>query len=456
MPNPLTALRSALGDAVLAPDDPRYPAFRTGLFTPLAAAARPACVVQPEDATQVATAVRIARDSGCAVTTRGGGLSTICSATDAVVIDMKARMGGGRLIGDKARMGGGATMGQALAVLAPAGRVVPIGSVPIAGMGLATQGGFGHLTRSHGLTLDHLVEVELVTADGEIRTLSDASTGSEAELWWAVRGATPPFGVVTAATFRSHMAPVGLTVIRSVSTVEAFTEFTAWANDLPEDVCASCTLVTPTGATGPVLFAYVVAPTAAADRVRNALDAACGAPTWQESVALNYSAQPAFDPPGTGEPIAGPIWCAEKCPLLGRVSPEVAVRIVGLMRSAPSHLCRIDFQHAGGVMSRIATEATAFAGRRALWNVPIIGAWAGSGDSPVAPACGRWVSDVWVALDACIVGAYSTEIRPGLPETSREVALAFGPNLPRLGAIKRLWDPTNVFRHSYPLEVVAK
>jgi hypothetical protein len=451
MPNPLASLRSALGEAVLAPDDSRYPAFRTGLFTPLAGAARPACVVQPEDARQVAIAVRIARDAGCAVTTRGGGLSTICSATDAVVIDMKARMGGGRLIGDQARMGGGATMGQALAVLAPVGRVVPIGSVPIAGMGLATQGGFGHLTRSHGLTLDHLVEVELVTADGEIRTLSDASTGGEADLWWAVRGAAPPFGVVTAATFRSHPTPTGLTVIRSVTPVETLPGFTTWADDLPDNVNASSTLVTPTGATGPVLFSYVVAPAGAADHVRAGLDAACGVPTWRESTALDYSAQPAFDPPGSGEAVAGPIWCAEKCPLLGRVSPEVAGRVVELMRSAPTSLCRIDFQHAGGVMGRVAVDAMAFAGRAALWNVPIIGAWAGAGDAPVGLACGRWVADVWAALKPSIVGAYSTEIRPGLPETGQEVALAFGPNLPRLGAIKRQWDPTNVFRHSYPL-----
>ena len=451
MPNPLNTLRSALGEAVFSPDDPRYPAFRAGLFTPLAATARPACVVQPENARQVATAVRIAHDAGCAVTTRGGGLSTICSATDAVVIDLKARMGGGRLIGDRARMGGGATMGQTLDVLASIGRVVPIGSVGLAGMGLATQGGFGHLTRTHGLTLDHLVEAELVTADGEIHTLSDASTGDEAGLWWAVRGAAPPFGVVTAVTFRTHPTPVGLTVLRSVTPVESLPGFVTWADDLPDNVNASATVVTPTGAAGPVLFSYVVAQAAASDRIRDGLDAACGVPIWRESSTLDYSAQPAFDPPGTGDAVAGPIWCAEKCPLLGRVSPGVAARVVGLMQSAPSNLCRIDFQHAGGVMSQIAVESAAFAGRRALWNVPIIGAWAGAGDASVGLACARWVADVWSALEPSIVGAYSTEIRPGLPETGREVALAFGPNLPRLRAIKQHWDPANTFRHSYPL-----
>ena len=451
MPNPLAALRSALGDAVLAPDDPRYPAFRAGLFTPLAAAARPACVVQPGNASQVTTAVRIARDAGCGVTTRGGGLSTICSATDALVIDLKARMGGGRLEGDRARMNGGAIMGETLAVLAPAGRIVPIGSVGLAGMGLATQGGFGHLTRSHGLTLDHLVEVELVTADGNVHTLSDASTGGDADLWWAVRGAAPPFGVVTAATFRTHPAPAGKTVLRSVTPLETLPGFVAWADGLPDDVNASCSVLSPAGAAGPVLFSYVVSAAVAADGVRAGLDAACGKPSWRESSALDYYSQPAFDPPAAGAAAAGPIWCAEKCPLLGKVSPEVAGRVVGLMKSAPTNLCRIDFQHAGGAMSRVKVEAAAFAGRGAVWNVPVIGAWAGAGDAPAGPACGRWVADVWAAVGASVVGAYSTEIRPGLPETGREVALAFGPNLPRLRALKRRWDPENTIRHSYPL-----
>lgn len=451
MPDPVTALKAALGDAVLAPGDPRYPAFRGKLFTPLAAAARPACVVQPGDASQVTTAVRIARDAGCGVTTRGGGLSTLCSATDAVVLDLSARMGGGRLEGDRARMGGGATMGQTLAVLAPAGRVVPIGSVGLAGMGLATQGGFGHLTRTHGLTLDHLVEVELVTADGDVHTLSAASTGGDADLWWAVRGAAPPFGVVTAATFRTHPAPAGKTVLRSVTPLKSLPGFVAWADGLPDDVNASCTVLTPAGAAGPVLFSYVVSPTTAADRVRAGLDAACGGPSWRESSALDYHTQPAFDPPAAGPAPVGPIWCAEKCPLLGRVPPEVAGRVVELMRSAPTGLCRIDFQHAGGAMSRVAVGAAAFAGRAALWNVPVIGAWAGAGDAPAGATCGKWVADVWAALGPCTVGAYSTEIRPGLPETGREVALAFGPNLPRLAALKKRWDPTDVFRHSYPL-----
>ncbi|WP_244970710.1 hypothetical protein [Gordonia jinghuaiqii] len=108
---------------------------------------------------------------------------------------------------------GGATVGAVLGALADpdlpdsalsdSGRVIAVGIVGLAGFGLATRGGVGYLTRSVGLTLDHLVEIELVLPDGEVVRLDEDSTGTGAELWWAVRGCAPSFGVVTSAVLRT-------------------------------------------------------------------------------------------------------------------------------------------------------------------------------------------------------------------------------------------------------------
>src|SRR5262249_59283865 len=114
---------------------------------------------------------------------------------------------GGMASGTDARVGGGATMGTVLDTLAPQSRWIPVGVVEFAGMGLALQGGVGYWTRSLGLTLDHIQAIELVVPSGEVLTLSEECTGSEADLWWAARGCAPNFGIVTSVTFRSRPAP---------------------------------------------------------------------------------------------------------------------------------------------------------------------------------------------------------------------------------------------------------
>lgn len=442
---------SALSDIVLCPGTPAYAAYLDGFFTPQAAATRPSAIVQPRSTADVQKTILLAREYRIAATTRGGGLSTTCAATGAILIDLRTHLHGGELAGDRARMNGGAIMGELLSTLAPAGRLVPIGVLGVPGLGLATRGGIGHLTRSLGLTMDHLVEVEIVTGSGEILTLSDASTGDEADLWWAVRGCAPAFGVVTAATFRSQPAPPDYFVHRILAPLDNFPPFVDWAATLPESVSATALIGTPPGFHEPQFFAMLVAP----DDVR----IPASNPIWQHAGRFPYRDFPPFDPtdaaghlPSPAAP-AGPdqrIAVAEKCPFLKNLTPAIAEQLTYLIRRAPTPLCRHDFQPAGGAMTRVDASSNAFAVRDIDWSTPIIGAWQGN-DPDTQAACERWVRDVWDALEPCIVGTYSTEIRPGLAETAREVALAFGENLPRMRVIKRLYDPDDIFRCYYPL-----
>jgi len=438
----------------LLPDDPGYHAFLGSLFTTEASEKFPTCIVQPSTEEDVQIAVRIAHEERAAVTTRGGGLSTVCTGTGAVVIDLRTNMGGGTLHAREAQLRGGGTMGELLDVLAPAERIVPIGVVGLPGLGLATQGGFGHLTRSYGLTLDHIEELEFVTAEGKPVLLNADSSGDLEDLWWAVRGAAPTLGIATAVKFRSQPDPSPLRVHRMLTSRGKFPAFMEWASQLPHEVSASAVLAIPAGSHDPMLFTYFVCPGADEDLlgfVRELEELGSPSP-WSHQDNFAYGAMPAFDPPAVAEVETAEVpklRTAGRCPLLRNPDPDTAARVAELTAKAPTPLCRIDFQHAGGIVKRVPPDAMAFHGREADWNCPIVGVW--PADSPDGSACEDWVEKVWQAMEPCIVGVYSTEIRPGLPGTEREVALAFGENLARLQRVKQSWDPDNVFRCSFPL-----
>jgi FAD/FMN-containing dehydrogenase len=117
------------------------------------------------------------------------------------------------------------------------------------------------------------------------------------------------------------------------------------------------------------------------------------------------------------------------------------------IRSAPTPACRIDFQHTGGALADVPDTATAFWGRGAQWNIPPNAVWSDAADSD---ACYGWARDTLGVLAADAMGVYSVEVRPGFPETEREVELAYGDNLGRLRALREKTDPAAVLG-SYPL-----
>jgi hypothetical protein len=469
------ALSVALAGQVLLPGEPGYARARGGLFSAEASLRRPLCIVQPAGTAQVATALKIARDFGCPVTARGGGLSPLCAGDQAVMIDLSAHLGGGTLVGCDARMGGGATMGALLELLAPQSRLVPVGVAPLPGMGLALRGGVGHLTRSAGLTLDHIREVEIVAPSGEVLTLSGQSRGGEADLWWAVRGAGPHFGVVTSVTFRSRPAPPRLFAQRLVLTLDALPAYLDLATELPRDISASSALGPPAGEPGaPVLFVYLVCAGcggAGVSRVqeltRRLTEAGGAKPLFESADTYPYPRLPPYEIPALdgkaagaagdlrwGGPPAAPqaerrLFKYEKCPFLGPLDAQAAAGLVDVIRAAPTPSCRIDLQHGGGALGDVAATATAFWNRSFEWNCPVIGAWVGPDGE--REACTSWAKQALRVLAPYTVGAYSVEIVPGLPETANEVEQAYGGNLPRLRELKKRWDPDNLFGLYYPL-----
>jgi FAD/FMN-containing dehydrogenase len=466
-------LQESLGARVCLPGSAAYSAALSRVFFPDAARRTPACVVEPASAAEVATAMKIATAAECAVTMRGGGLSSACVSDNAVMVDLSTHLDyasaapgpGGEP--DQITVGGGATMGTLLDAAADAGRMVPAGIVRLAGLGLATRGGVGYLTRSLGLTLDHLVAAELVLPTGEMLQLSDASTGAEAELWWAIRGCAPYFGAVTRATFRTHPArPVF--VDRLVTGPDALPAYFQIAPGLPRHTSMSAVLSTVPGDPAmPGLLVYTVcasgapADVAAARQAATAVAGSSAGPliARKEETGLFNRGFPEMgllhrdgrEPEPVRPPVPGrrtDFFFGKSVFLDATPGADVAEALAEQLLKAPTPACRIDLQHTGGALADVPDTATAFWGRGTEWNAPVN---AITSDLGQRPECVEWARQAIGAYAAHAAGVYSVELRPGLPETEQEVQAAFGGNLPRLRRLASKCDPAGVLSRYAPL-----
>ncbi|MHC1560014.1 FAD-binding oxidoreductase [Actinomycetospora sp. C-140] len=439
-------LRAALGPQVHEPGSAGYRDRLGRVFFPAASRRHPSCVVTPRTVGDVATAMTVATATGARVTVRGGGLSSNCVADDAVVLDLSAGLDGARQDADRVVVEGGATMGTMLDALAPAGRVVPVGIVGHAGLGLATRGGVGYLTRSLGLTLDHLVEVELVLPSGDVVELSDRSVGEESDLWWAVRGGAPSVGVVTSAVLRTHELGA-VWVDRAVVGTDALATYFRVAPELPRDTTMGAVLGwSPLAPDAPVLFVYTACAgeqEAVIARARAATSAVAGTdPLYRSETSGRYLAGlPEFAIPGAGGAEPDPVRLPRpgdgpRGSFFGKsvftgptLDAAVADALADRIRAAPTRACRIDFQHTGGALADVDDTATAFRGRSGEWNND--------------DACRGWAGETVRALADHTLGVYGVEVRPG-PDAEAEIAAAYGDDLPRLRALQRRHDPDGV------------
>ncbi|MEV5972242.1 FAD-dependent oxidoreductase [Streptomyces sp. NPDC051921] len=450
-------LRSALGAGVHPPGTMAYGNALAKVFFPEAARRRPKCVVVPRTVDDVAGVMRAATAAGARVTVRGGGLSSNCVADDAVMLDLSEFLHAARPDGDRVVAGGGATMATMLEVLAPAGGAVPIGVVGHAGLGMATRGGIGHLTRSLGLTVDHLAGVELVLPSGDVVHLSERSSGEEGDLWWAVRGAAPSVGVVTSAVFRTH--EIGsVRVDRAVVGLDALATYFRVAPELPRGITMSAVLgYTALSPDEPVLFLYTACSSRHESAIRLARSATSRVAAGSASPPLHRSETsgpypaglPEFAIPGAdgvepdpvelprpGEGPRGSFFgkAAFTGPTLDAV---VAETLAERIRTAPTKACRIDFQHTGGALADVDDTATAFWGRTSEWSIPVNAIW---DDAAADETCRTWARETAQAVAAHTVGVYNVELRPGLPETATETQAAYGSNLARLRTLQHRYD----------------
>src|SRR5712691_7762647 len=197
-----TALRAALRDGLVRPDDPSYDTARV-LYNTRFDGVRPQAVARCATAEDVRECGRFARTYGVQLALRSGGHSYAGWSTGAGLVVDVGRMSAIDVQSDRVTVGAGARLIDLYDAVAARGQGVPAGSCAAVGVtGLTLGGGMGVLSRAWGLTCDDLVAAQVVTADGQVR---DCDEARDADLFWALRGGGGgSFGVVTSLTRLTH------------------------------------------------------------------------------------------------------------------------------------------------------------------------------------------------------------------------------------------------------------
>jgi FAD/FMN-containing dehydrogenase len=437
---------------LLHPGQDGYDVART-LFNAMVDRA-PSVIARCSSAADVAAIVRAARRDGLDFTVRAGGHGVLGTAVadDAVCIDLRGLK---RIVvdprGRTARVGAGVVWGELDAATQAHGLAVTGGRVSTTGVaGLTLGSGSGWLERSFGYTCDSLLSAEVVTADGRVVTASDRENPG---LFWGLHGGGGNFGIVTEFHFRLH--PVGPSVVGGLLLYPA-----GQAGEVARfyrDAMAEA----PDGLGGGL--AFLTAPPA--DFVPAALWGSpvvailcCYAgPIDEGEAAVRELRQ--FGPPAADLIRPMPYvdvqrilddanqtghhnyWSAD---FLGELPDEAVDTLVEHAARPVSPLTQIVVVPGGGAVSRVPKSATALGDRTAPWNVHYLSMWADPADTDRNVAYTR-------ALSAAMKPWASGRVYLNFigDEGHGRVVAAFGTeNYSRLAALKKTWDPTNVFRHN--------
>lgn len=439
----LSDLTTAFAGRLLQPGEAGYDEARrvhNGLID-----RSPALIAQCRGLADIVDAVSYGRASGLTIAVRGGGHNVAGRATveGGIMIDLSSMRGVRVDAGQRLAWAEGGCLWRdfnretQLYGLATTGGVV--GSTGVAGLTLG--GGLGWLMPKYGMTLDNLVAVDLVLADGRVVR---ASADAHPDLFWAVRGGGGNFGIAGAFAFRLH--EVGPLVVGGLI---------AWPFDRARDVLRFCRDMTqslpdemflvgglitaPDGATKLAAIGAAHCGARADGEAAMAAIRAFGAPAMDALgpipyTALNGMLDPAF-PRG-----ALNYWKSHFLPELTDAAIDV---LVDRFDQCASPMDQIFLEHFHGAPTRVPLADTAFAMRSEGFNTLLLSQWT---DPARSEACIQWTRDSYAALQR--FGGSRRYLNYLADDDMGEAGLAsaYGPNLPRLRAIKRRYDPDNVFR----------
>lgn len=444
----LTALRADVSGTVLSAEDAAWDDARLSH----AGLGRPDTIVRVASVDDVVAAVRFATVSRRSVVVRSGGHSAWCTLDDGILIDLSALADvvvddteqGGPIV----RIGGGAHWGAVARALAPHGLGLSSGDTASVGVGgLTLGGGIGWMVRAWGLAVDQLVGAQVVTARGDV---VETSAEAHPDLFWALRGGGGNFGVVTRFDFRAHPLPgvavveLGITgdarvVLRALRDVLAAAppELTVTYMDVPE--------IDPNAPAGASVTAVWAGPDPAALEGVLAPVIALGEVVVREVAVRDYPDILLDHPlPDPEAPVPG---------FLGGNTLAVTlddVLIDDVVAFRESNEASVVFLRSlGGAYGEVAPDTTPFPARDATWFV-----MAGAFDLPglVTDADRARISGEWEAIERRGAGVY------GNFTTTTDAAYVDGMFAPatraRLAAVKRAWDPTNVFSRNHNIAPV--
>jgi FAD/FMN-containing dehydrogenase len=444
----VAAFKSALRGEVIVPGDARYDEARkvyNGMID-----RRPRLIAKCTDVADVIAAVNFGRDNSLPVSIRCGGHNAaglgVCD--DGVVVDLSPmryvhvdpqkktiRAGGGALWGDVDHAGH------------PFGLAVPAGFISTTGVGgLTLGGGIGHLTRNYGLTIDSVLSVDMVLANGKFVI---ASAKENSDLFWAIRGGGGNFGVVTSFLFKAHPVHThyaGPMLYSLEDTVDVMKWYRKFIIKAPRELNG--------------FFAFLVVPPAPPFPEHLHNKTMCGI-VWAYSGNVKKGPSvfkpirkfktPALDMVG---PIPNPVlnsmfdalyppglqwyWKAD---FVKELSDEAIALHAEHGSKLPTLLSTMHMYPVDGAAGRVKNDATAWAYRDAKWSSVIVGV---DPDPAKKETITNWARDYWTALHPHSAGGAYVNFM--MDEGEERVKATYGKNYTRLTKIKKKYDPNNLFR----------
>jgi FAD/FMN-containing dehydrogenase len=411
---------------------------------------KPAAIVKCRAVADVLDALAFARQQRLGVSIRGGGHHVAGGAVldDGLVVDLsEMRAVSVDPVARTVRAEGGAQIGDVDRETTPLGLCVPLGVVPDTGIaGLTLAGGLGFLRRKYGMTSDNLIAADVVTADG--RCLR-ASADENPDLFWALRGGGWDLGVVTSFEYRAH--PISPEVFLSFTAypieegptvLRRFRDFMETAPDEMSPIAVIWTFPEepyPRELWGRQLVAVVGAYDGPAEQGEKAFEPlrALGTPLFDASERTTYFAVQQF----FAEDYPSGRRYYWKSSYLSRLEDSTIETLLDFGRRRPSPLSTIDLWPLGGALSRISAQETPISHREAAYLIGVEANW----EDPSADTANRaWCRDTVAALTPHSTGGsylnFEDLSEGGVVERSR------GSNLERLTAIKRKYDPEDLFR----------
>jgi FAD/FMN-containing dehydrogenase len=444
----LDELGAAFRGALIGPDDSSYDAARRVYNG--AVDRRPALIARPVDTGDVGAAVRFGRRLGLPIAVRGGGHHGAGFGTcdDGLVIDL-GELKGIRVdpAAQTARVEPGCMLADVDHATHAFGLALPTGIFGTTGIaGLTLGGGVGYLSRRYGLTVDSLIEADVVLASGELVT---TDVNRHPDLFWAIRGGGGNFGIVTSFLFR--LQPVSMIVGGPVFyDIDRAAEVLRWYRDFivtaPRELSAFFGFATvPAGPPFPehlhgrrvatIVWCYT-GSIEESDAIFEPIKA-IGDPLLFGVQQMPFPAlQSAFDPlfpPGLAWQ-----WRADFVTAIPDEAVDVHARFGA---SAPSEQSTMHLYSIDGAVHDVDSGDTAFSYRDVNWVMVIV---AMDEDTSKAPALREWATAYWEALRPYSAGGGYVNMY--MEEGQDRIRRSYRHNYDRLVQVKRLYDPDNVFR----------
>ena len=443
-------LKQSLRGGLIQTGDPGYDEARS-LYNGMIDK-RPALIARCADVADVMSAVAFARENGLLLAVRGGGHNGpgLGSCDGGLVVDLSP-MRGVRVdpAARTVRVGAGCTQGDVDHATHAFGLAVPAGIVSTTGIaGLTLGGGHGYLTRKYGLTSDNLVEADVVLADGSFVT---ASERENADLFWGLRGGGGNFGVVTSFVFRAHPVSsvyAGPVFWDQAQAGEIMRWYRDWLPEAPPELGAFLGLKT-VPSTDPfpreiwgrricALISCYAGPQEEGEAAMRPVRTELPAPLLDGMGQMPFPAlQGLFDPL-----LPKGLQWYWKGDFVRELTDAAIEEHLRHAARAPSELSLMHLYPIDRAVQNVGAGQTAWGARDATWSMVIAGI---DPDPAKADALRSWGRAYWEAVHPHNLGGGYVNFMSD-DEGEGRVRASYGENYERLVAVKRKYDPTNLFR----------